>query len=265
MESTIKCGDCLELMKEIADESVNLILCDLPYGTITSTTCAWDVIIPFEPLWEQYKRILKEDGNIVLFAVQPFTSKLIMSNLEMFRYMWYWNKISGANFLNVRHQPFKILEDIAVFTKRSVCSMASADGIWAKYHPQDIVIKDYVVDKSRMRSPSSTVRIHLPIVRTEGEDDGQRYPVNMLTYQRDSDKYHPTQKPVELLRYLIRTYTDKGDLVLDNCMGSGSTGVACVYEDVNFIGYEKEQKFFDVASKRIEDAKNDKLSTFDFF
>jgi len=226
-------GDCLELMKDIPDGSVDLILADLPYGT---TNCKWDTIIPFEPLWEQYKRIIKANGAIVLTASQPFTSALVMSNPNWFKYCWVWNKAKAANYVNAKRQPLKIHEDIVVFCKGN------------NYNPQKTIGKfrkkgGYTVNREVAVAQNPTVSFN-----------DTYYPKSILDFSvagnRDST-LHPTQKPVALFEYLIKTYTNEGDLVLDNCAGSGTTGVACQNLNRNFILIEKEPEYIEIINKRL--------------
>ena len=233
----------------VADESVQLILTDLPYGT---TPLEFDKeIIPFEPLWKHYERIIKKDGAIVLFAQQPFTSKLIMSNLKLYKYNWIWVKDNATNFLNKRYQCGKITEDICVFGKgaTSFCN----GGINMKYNPQMEIGKKYKTTNSVERRTNAVIRGDVRNIETI--NNGDRLPNNVLYFNRDSEKLHPTQKPIELMKYLIRTYTDKGDLVLDSCVGSGTTAVASYLEKRNFIGYEINDEYFNIAKKRLDDIK----------
>ena len=237
-------GDCLELLKAVPDESVNLILCDLPYGT---SACPWDSIIPLDELWKHYKRIIKPDGAAVLFASQPFTSQLVSSNYGMYKYSWVWQKDNGTNFLNSHYQPLKITEDICVFSKSA--SSFSRKGNMV-YYPQMSEGKPYKQVNSIERKTNAVIRSGIVNVVTENK--GIRYPVNVLNFKRDKEKLHPTQKPVALLEYLIKTYTSEGDMVLDNCMGSGSTAIACLNTKRNFIGMEKDDTYFETARNRIE-------------
>ena len=241
MKYEIKQGDCLDLMKYITDKSIDMILCDLPYGT---TACEWDSIIPFEPLWKNYKRIIKDNGAIVLFSDEPFTSQLINSNLKDFKYKWIWNKTRGSNFQNARFMPMKCHEEICVFyTKKPT------------YNHQFWYSKPYKTSTRKRKnkieglSGGSVSKICAATV----SEDGRRYPLSILEFKRDSERIHPTQKPVKLLEYLIRTYTNENDIVLDNCMGSGSTGVACINTDRNFIGFELDEKYFEIAKNRLEE------------
>lgn len=237
-------GDCLELMKKIPDKSIDMILCDLPYGT---SACKWDNIIPFEPLWEQYNRIIKDNGAIVLFANQPFTSKLIISNLNLYKYNWIWVKDNATNFLNKKFQPGKITEDICVFGKMATSYSKNGN---MKYHPQMEEGTPYKTTNNVKRRTNAVIRSSIVNVVTDNK--GTRYPNNVLYFNRDKDKIHPTQKPVALLEYLIKTYTNENELVLDNCMGSGSTGVACINTNRNFIGIELNENYFNIAKERIE-------------
>ena len=226
-------GDCLEVMQHIPDRSVDMILCDLPYGT---TACEWDTVIPFEPLWEQYRRIIKDNGVIVLTASQPFTSALVMSNIKMFKYCWYWDKKQGTGFLNSKKQPLKSIEEVVVFYKEQ-----------STYNPQmRLGFKPYTCKQGDTKTQNygkQTVAITV--------SDGSRYPLNIIEFIRDKEKTHPTQKPVALFEYLIKTYTNEGDLVLDNCAGSGTTGVACKNINRNYILIEINPEYCDIAHKRL--------------
>ena len=248
-------GDCLEELKNVPDKSVQLILTDLPYGTVKNdSVCKWDEVIPMEKLWPEFERIIKDDGAIVLFSQQPFTSYLISSNPKLYKYNWIWKKNKYANFLNVRYQPGKLTEDICVFGKKG-CSYTPNGNM--KYNPQMIKGEPYKSKGKGNRGASSSVRGDLKQVPIDNK--GERYPTNILEFSLDSEKKfpHPTRKPVDLLRYLIRTYTDEGDAVLDATMGSGSTGVAALLEKRDFIGIEKDEKYFNLAKERIEGVKND--------
>ena len=241
-------GDCLELMKDIPDKSVDMILCDLPYGT---TDCKWDSVIPFEPLWENYNRVIKDNGAIVLFGSEPFSSALRMSNLTMYKYDWVWDKVQGANFLNVKYQPLKNIENIMVFSKGRITNGRRQP---IKYNPQGVVknniVKTNPSDYAGTFS-SSSIKKGKQYITT-----GTGYPKCVIQFTKDKSSLHPTQKPVALLVYLIKTYTNKGDVVLDNCMGSGSTGVACVNTNRRFIGIELDEGYFNIAKKRIEEAQS---------
>ena len=237
-EQKLMNGDCLEEMKAIPDSSVDMILCDLPYGT---TRNKWDTVIPFEPLWQQYTRIIKEHGAIVLFGQEPFSSHLRISNESQYRYDWTWVKNWPTGFLNAHRMPLKDSETISVFYKKL-----------PTYNPQMRTgFKPYTVGTNR--SSSNYGKITAGYV---SKSDGKRYPTTTIKFNRDKRGLHPTQKPVALLEYLIKTYTNESELVLDNCMGSGSTGVACVNTNRNFIGIELDKEYFDIAEKRIMESKN---------
>ena len=231
---TLLQGDCLELMSGIDDKSIDLILCDLPYGT---TQCKWDSVIPFDKLWAQYNRIIKDNGAIVLFSRQPFTSQLINSNLKMYRYELIWQKEQATNFLHIKKQFGQATENIEVFYKHQ-----------PTYNPQ--MVKSDKPVKSNGGNSSRTYNNQTFI----GSDEVryEKYPLNILNFKRDKTGFHPTQKPVALLEYLVKTYTNEGDVVLDNCMGSGSTGVACVNTNREFIGMELDENYFNIAKERIE-------------
>ena len=231
-------GDCLELMKDIPDKSIDLILCDLPYGT---TRNKWDSPIQIDELWYEYKRIIKDNAAIVLFAQPPFDKILGSSNIEMLRYEWIWQKDNETGFLNSKKMPLKIHENILVFYKKL-----------PRYNPQMRTgFKPY---KCVQGSGSSNWNYNEEFGGHVSESNGERYPVDVINFKKESG-LHPTQKPVPLLEYLIKTYTNEGDTVLDNCMGSGSTGVACVNLNRNFIGMELKQEYFDIAVERINDAR----------
>jgi predicted methyltransferase len=318
-------GDCLEVMKDIPDKSIDMILCDLPYGT---TACKWDTIIPFEPLWEQYKRIIKDSGAIVLTASQPFTSMLVMSQPKMYRYSWIWEKDNGTGFLSAKRIPLKIHEDILFFSKANeigeneslrqyfqdeikkaglkTCKqinhllgvdergggMAShyfskkkdlqqwalpTKEMYAKlqmtgcfkrdypnieseyvgrvnditYNPQMKSGKAYKITSGRA---SDIYGANYKSIETN--NSGERYPTTILKFNRDKNKFHPTQKPVALFEYLIKTYTNEGDLVLDNCAGSGTTGIAARNLNRNFILIEKEQEYIEIINNRLNGESN---------
>jgi len=230
-------GDCLEVMKSINDKSVDMILCDLPYGT---TRNKWDSCIDLKLLWEQYNRIIKDNGCIALFAQTPFDKVLGASNLEMLKYEWIWKKQQGTGHLNAKLMPLKIHENILIFYKHP-----------PTYNPQMRTgYSSYVTKSGHASTNYGSQKV------TITQSNGERYPIDILEYKYDKDKYHPTQKPVQLLEYLIRTYTNKGDLVLDNCVGSGSTGVACINTGRDFIGIESDECYFIKAKERIENTPN---------
>ena len=235
----IYCWDCLELMKQIPDKSIDMILCDLPYGT---TACKWDTIIPFDKLWEQYERIIKPNGAIVLTASQPFTSALVMSNPKLFKYEWIWIKNRGSNFALANKMPIKEHESVLVFYKKL-----------PTYNP----IKQQRAESGKERvktiiNPSTVSENYGGIVLQEGKIyDELRFPSSWQKFNCEVG-LHPTQKPIRLFEYLIKTYSNEGDLILDNCAGSGTTWVACKNLNRNYILIEKEQEYVDIANKRLE-------------
>jgi len=243
-------GDCLEVMPGIPDGSVDMVAADPPYGT---TACKWDTIIPLEPLWAQLKRVTKSNGVIVMMGSQPFTTTLISSNMGMFRYEWIWNKNAGANFMNLKNRPSKTQEQVIVFSEAAHFT----------FNP----IRVPRTDKSLIRDPvgkrvyRKCYKSHVGYYgagRLENfglHEDGLRHPIDIIEFSvRDKGRYqikHPTKKPIALMEYLIKTYTNEGDTVLDFCMGSGTTGVACRNLNRNFIGIEKVPEYFEIAKARI--------------
>jgi len=251
MNIDLRLGDCLEIMPEIPDKSVDMILCDLPYGT---TAIKWDKPLPLVPLWEQYERIIKYNGAIVLFSAQPFTTDLIVSNRKLFRYEIIWNKTTPTGFLNANKAPLRTHENICVFYKKL-----------PTYNP----INRRVDQKNigRVRKNGTKTEQYSPFEKQDWRytETGKRFPTDVVEFSnwngvsfgnvRDDATKHPTQKPVDLCKYLIFTYTNPGDIVLDNCMGSGSTGVACVQAERRFVGIELNQEYFSVAENRIKTAQ----------
>lgn len=240
-------GDCLAVMETLADQSVDLVLCDLPYGT---TACSWDTVIPFEPLWRHYSRLIRGSNAVVLFASQPFTSALVMSNNAMFKYCWVWEKSRPGDIFNAKNKPLKSHEDICVFSAGTTANGSSrrmpyypvgvGQGGRRTNNPDD---KEYAFKGKR------------PSLKTNHVTHGSNYPRSIITFENPNDgSLHPTQKPVPLLEFLIRTYTNPGDLVLDNCMGSGSAGVGSVQTDRKFVGIELDPAHFETALRRIEAA-----------
>ena len=239
----IYCGDCIEIMKTLENNSIDMVLCDLPYGT---TKCSWDVIVPFESLWEQYHRVVNPTGAILLFGMEPFSSLLRLSNLKEYRYDYYWKKERPTNIFQLKKRAGKVIETISVFYKEQ-----------PTYNPQ--------MTKHEGKKRTNKIKNgHLGFLVDSGKkkpkeyiDTGFRYPTQLLEYKRDilTSNLHPTQKPLALLENLIMTFTDVGDVVLDNCMGSGSTGVACLNTNRNFIGIEKDIDYFSLAEERIKNAK----------
>lgn len=251
--STFYQGDCLVEMDKIADKSVDMILCDLPYGT---TACKWDSVIPFEPMWEQYNRIAKDNAAIVLTASQPFTSALIMSNIKNFRYEWIWEKNFSGGFILAKKQPMKYHENVLVFYRRQ-----------PTYNP---IFEDYAdttknrfknsgkVNSSKLQEANYTNEIQgIKRVQDEVQLERGAYPKSVQKIKGvpncNGGRLHPTEKPVELMEYLIKTYTNEGETVLDNCMGSGTTGVACKKTGRHFIGIEKDENYYNVAVRRVSE------------
>ena len=234
----IICGDALDVMAGMESESVDMILCDLPYGT---TQCSWDTIIPFEPLWKQYKRIIKPNGAIVLTASQPFTSMLVMSNIQWFRHEWIWIKNCGGNFVNTVREPFKEHESVLVFSQ----------GKWTyNKQMQERTGEGLNRIKYKFRVITKTEHYGGQISRVPEWQDELRVPSSWQKFSTEKG-LHPTQKPVALFAYLIRTYTNEGEVVLDNCIGSGTTAIAAIRTGRHYIGIEKEQKYCAVAEERI--------------
>lgn len=227
-------GDCLELMKEIDDKSIDMILCDLPYGT---TRNKWDSVISLDELWKQYNRIIKDNGAIVLTAQAPFDKVLGTSNLKMLRYEWIWQKNVATGHLNVKRQPMKEHENILVFYKKL-----------PDYHPQFTKGEPYSNKRNGVYDSGTTYMNN--VKRTDTVNNGIRYPKSILHFDREIG-LHPTQKPVSLFEYLIRTYTNEGETVLDNCIGSGTTAIACLNTGRNYIGIEKDNTYFNLANERI--------------
>ena len=239
-------GDSLEKMRDIPDGSIDMILCDLPYGT---TRCKWDVVIPFEPLWKEYKRIIKDNRAIVLFGSEPFSSYLRMSNIKNYKYDWYWNKNHGANFAQANKRPLNVIEVVSVFYQKPPC-----------YNSQKI--NNPKGEEQRHRyNPSKQKEVFVGQVAMANEysKKGKNYEPDKLlarsiiTFSREHKPIHPTQKPVALCEYLTKTYTNENETVLDNCMGSGTIGVACKNLNRNFIGIELDSEYFKIAEKRINE------------
>lgn len=233
--------DCLVGMDRIPDKSIDCIICDLPYGT---TDCKWDSVIPFEPLWKQYRRICKANAPIVLTAREPFTSQLVMSNIKNYKHKWVWNKKQSGSFFNAKFMPLQIEEDVLVFCFES----------YVNYYP--IMRRGEYRLKGRTNNQAETASGLKVSDRTY---NNEYYPVNILEYPNCSNKsenIHPTQKPVDLIRYLIRTYTNSGDIVLDNCMGSGTTAIAALREGRKYIGFELDKKYYEMTQQRIAEEKD---------
>ena len=237
-------------MKRIEDKSIDMILCDLPYGT---TACKWDTIIPFKPLWEQYERVIKDNGAIVLFGNEPFSTKLRHSNLKIYKYDWKWIKGHSTGFQTVKTQPLRKYEDVVVFSKGTIATGSKRN---MKYFPQGLEALNKI--KKVGKKPQ--------YIGARPNQDGKEYiakytnyPINLLSFKRDKDKLHPTQKPVALFEYLIKTYTNENEVVLDNCMGSGTTAIACLNTNRNYIGFELDKTYFEVANERV--GKHGKATT----
>ena len=233
-------GDCLELMKQIPDNSIDMVLCDPPYGT---TACEWDSVIPFDKMWKQLNRVIKDNGAILLFGTEPFASFLRLSNIKNYKYDLYWKKEKPTNFMQLKKRFGKVTENICVFYIKQ-CT----------YNPQKKKTERKVVNKPKQKNNSSIVSaLNFSNIKPY-VDDGTRFPNDVLEFNRVplGKTVHPTQKPVALLMYLIKTYTNEQETVLDFTMGSGSTGVACKLTDRNFIGIEKDDKYFEIAKQRIE-------------
>lgn len=236
-------GDCLELMKQIPDKSVDCIISDLPFG---STSCSWDVVIPFEPLWEQYDRIVKPKGNVILFGAGLFAYKLALSNEKKFRYELIWKKSKCGSPFTAKYMPMKKHENILVFGESA-----------SYYEPQMEEGTPY----HRNWTPNKVNNMKYGISGVSTDNNGTRYPTTILDFPqkwRRQDQLHPTQKPVELMEWLVKSYCPEGGVVLDNCMGSGSTGVACVNTGRKFIGIEKDEKYFNMTRNRIQNAIGDR-------
>jgi DNA modification methylase len=231
---TLHHGDCLEVMAGLPDASVDMILCDLPYGT---TACKWDSVIPFEPLWAQYRRVAKRNAAIVLTASQPFTTALIASNLREFRYSWVWEKNKATGHLNANRLPLRAHEDVCVFA-RETPSYLPVMGVGEAY--------------SNKHKAGDSGDCYGKVSESRRDNVTTRYPRSVVRFPVETAPQHPTQKPVALMEYMIRTYTHEGDVVLDNCMGSGTVGVACANTGRRFIGIERDDHYFAIASSRIE-------------
>ena len=263
---TLYCGNCLIEMDKIGDGSVDLICTDLPYGTTdrkgvegkgSNRLLEWDTVIPLDKLWEQYKRILKPLGAVVLTADQPFTSMLVLSNLAWFKYEWIWNKKKTTGFLLANYRPMKETEDVIVFSSGGAAA-ASRNGNNMTYNPQDLIEKNVKKKNSAKRlgkflhNPEHMGAGNKLLHDTDYEQKYTNYPSEIIEFGLDRDVTHPTQKPVALMEYLIKTYSNEGETVLDNCMGSGTTGVACVNTHRNFIGIEMDENYYKIAEDRIK-------------
>jgi site-specific DNA-methyltransferase (adenine-specific) len=250
MNYELKLGDTLERMKDIPDGSIDMILCDLPYGT---TACKWDSVSPFEPLWEAYRRVTKKNAAIVLTASQPFTSVLGASRIGMLQYSWYWQKTRATGHLNAKKRPMKDIEDVLIFYRSQ-----------PTYNPQGLIhsprkVQNSASDMARGVSTDACATVTGGITVKEYEQEFTNYPRQVLAFPSEGGTKHPTQKPVALMEYLIKTYTNPGELVLDNTMGSGTTGVACMNTGRRFIGIERDEKYFAICRERIHRAYVDSI------
>lgn len=244
----LMCGDCLEVMKSIPDGSVDLVLADPPYGT---TACKWDSVIPLEPMWEQLKRVTKKNGAIVMTATQPFTTALIASNMKMFKYCWVWEKTRATGHVHAKNKPMKAHEDVAVFSRGTTVHKGQSKTRMT-YNPQGLQEKAKPTVR-KAGGAADTVMGSRPSHR-DAAQTVEGFPRTVLRIPSEGKTVHPTQKPVALMEYLIKTYTNEGETVLDFTMGSGTTGVACARTQRRFIGIELDETYFGIASKRIEEA-----------
>ena len=242
-------GDCLKLMKNIEDKSIDCIICDLPYGVTSKNK--WDTIIPYEPLWKEYKRIIKDNGPIILFGQDKFTAKTMLSNEKMHRYNLIWNKVLTSGFLNAGRMPLREHEDIMIFYKK----LPTYNPQFTEGKPLHGMGEKFKKVKNNNNNYNDFNSCNNPSANREG--DTKKYPKSILTFPRpaSSKMLHPTEKPVELLEYLIKTYSNENDVILDNCMGSGSTGVAALNANRRFIGIELDEKYFNIAKNRLENIK----------
>ena len=241
-------GDCLEKMKDIPDKSIDMILCDLPYGT---TACKWDVVIPFEPLWKGYKRIIKDRGCIALFGSEPFSSHLRLSNIKEYKYDWIWKKNKSTDYINCKYKPMKNIEIITVFSNNPTTFTKTGNSML--YFPQNL--KKLKEPKNQKRTGKSKQLTFHSATNKKSIQHFTNYPTIILSYKIATNTLHPTQKPVKLLEYLIETYTNEKDTILDFTMGSGTTGVACKNLNRNFIGIELDENYYNIAKERIENTQ----------
>ena len=256
MTIDLRYGDTIEQMKLISDKSIDTIICDLPYGT---TACKWDSIIPFDKLWNEYERIITDNGVIVLTASQPFTSALIMSNPKMFKYEWIWQKSKGCNFTHAKNMPIKFHESIVVFSKAPIGHEIQLGERRMTYNPQGLV----KVDKkwSRPQKYDTEHKFKRESHKLDRIIEFENYPISILKYGNSDNRergLHPTQKPISLMEYLILTYSNKNDTILDNTFGSCTTGIACINTNRNFIGIENNMDYFNISLKRVEEKRKEK-------
>jgi len=274
-------GECLEKMQDIESESINLILCDLPYGTTDrhghegkdsqNRIFGWDNIIPLDKLWESYKRILKPNGTVVLTADQPFTSQLVLSNLDWFKYEWIWMKRKTTGFLLANYRPMKKTEDVLVFSPMGASAASHNAGKGMTYNPQGLIPKQVKKKNNAKRlgkflyNPEHMGKGNKLLQESEYEQKWTNYPNEIIEFGLEKKHVHPTQKPVTLMEYLVKTYSNEGELVLDNCMGSGTTGVACGRTNRNFIGIEMDDEFFKISEERIGVSYTEDTNISEFF
>lgn len=269
MELILYWGDCLVEMKNIAEDSIDLILCDLPYGTTdrsgvdkkgNNRILGWDTVIPLDELWQQYRRVLKPTGTVVLTADQPFTSQLVISNLGWFKYEWIWKKKKTTGFLHANARPMKETEDILIFSPLGASGCSKKANKNMTYNPQGLIEKNIKKKNSVNRlgkflhQPEHMGKNNKLLHETEYEQKYTNYPSEIIEFGLDKGSVHPTQKPVALMEYLIKTYSNEGETVLDNCMGSGTTGVACIITNRKFIGIEMDENYYKIAEDRIKNA-----------
>jgi site-specific DNA-methyltransferase (adenine-specific) len=238
-------ADCFDIFPYIKDKSVNLILADLPYGT---TACKWDSILPFDKLWAEYERIITDNGAIVLTAQQPFTSALIMSNTKLYKYNWHWNKVKPSSFFNAKNAPMKKFEDVVVFSKGKI---ANGSKNMMKYNPQGLIECGKIRPPKNDSVPTQSTIGKRPSRANSYKQDFTNYPTDLIEFSFEQKPLHPTQKPKELMKYFISTYTDENDVVLDNTMGSGTTCLASKELNRFFVGIEKEKQYYEIAVSRV--------------
>ena len=238
-------ADCMDILPLIPEKSVQLILADLPYGT---TACKWDIVLPLDKLWEHYERIIKDDGAIVLTCQQPFTSSLIMSNIKLYKYSWHWNKIKPSSFFNAKNAPMKKIEDVAIFSKGNI---ANGSKNMMKYNPQGLIECGKIRPPKNDSVPSQSTIGKRPSRANAYKQEFTNYPTDLIEFTFEQKPIHPTQKPLNLMKYFIATYSDENDYVLDNTMGVGTTCLGAKELNRSFIGIEKEVKYYELAVARV--------------
>lgn len=274
MKFKLKHGECLDIMSKMPDKSIDLILCDLPYGTTdthgkkkTSSNrfLEWDNVIDLDKLWSEYRRLLKDNGTVCLTADQPFTSMLVMSNIEWFKYEFIWKKNRTTGFLHANYRPMKQTEDILIFSPCGASAASAKVGKNMTYNPQDLIEKKVVKKNNKKRLGKFLLnedfmgKNNVLLNESEYTQQYTNYPKEILEFDCDINTTHPTQKPLALMEYLIKTYSNEGETVLDNCMGSGTTGVACLNTNRNFIGIEMDEAYFKAAEERINTVFSEKI------